>query len=390
VDTAGNEITIYSTKAAQLFVALQMAGLIQNAQLADKYHDLTQELRTQKVSEIIGGIDPNLTPYTDNLLQLVESVYDPKKNPLISNARQKYVLNLDREKFASKEFKKLWEKINSKTYYTVSFDEDKLVQSCIDSLNQNLRVTQTLVVINQGYLESTKQNIPEMKKLIGKQVILEEVAAQNVTFDLIGEIAMPTKLTRKTVACILKGISPAVFKLFKANPEEFIRESINLIDEQKASTIIEHITYDKLQEVWNAEEIFVDGTIGGEYGKNVTDARKHLYDKLRYDSDVEKAIGDELDTADIVELYVKLPSGFYINTPMGKYNPDWAITFREGSVKHIYFVAESKGDASDLQLREVERAKIECARRHFSVISNNEVKYNVVSSFSDLLTIVSS
>ncbi len=390
VDAAGNEMTIDSTKAAQLFVALQMADLIHDAQLSDKYHDLTPELRSQKVSEIINNIDPTLTPFTDNVLQLVESVYDSKKNPLVSNARQNTTLNLDHEKFASKTFKNLWEKINSKTYYTVSFDETKLIKVCIDSLNKNLRVTQTLVVINQGYLDSTKQNNPEMKKLIGKQVILEEVAAESVTFDLIGEIAMPTKLTRKAIADILKGIEPTVFKLFYANPEEFIRESINLINEQKASTIIEHIVYNKLQETWNAEEIFVDNTIGGEYGKNIVDARKHLYDKLRYDSSVEKKLGEEFDTEDAVELYIKLPSGFYINTPMGKYNPDWAISFKEGSVKHIYFVAESKGDLSDLQLREVEKAKIECARRHFSVISDNKVKYGVIDSYSELLKIINS
>lgn len=388
-DVAGNETTIDSSKAAELFVALKSSGLVYEGQLSDSYHDLTPELRSQKVSELISNIDPSLTPFTDNLLQLVESVYDPKKNSLISNARQKAVLNLDQEKFASKAFKNLWEKINSKTYYTVSFDEDKLVKSCIASLNRNLRVTQTLVVINQGYLDATKQNNPEMKKLIGKQVILEEVAAKNVTFDLIGEIAMPTKLTRKAVAAILKGISPAVFKLFIANPEEFIRESINLIDEQKASTIIEHISYDKLQEKWSAEEIFVDPTISGEYGQNIIDAKKHLYDKVRYDSaTVEKPLVEELDTADIVELYIKLPRGFFINTPMGKYNPDWAISFKEGSVKHIYFVAESKGDSSDLQLREVEKAKIECARRHFQAISGDDVKYSIVSSFSELLNAV--
>jgi type III restriction enzyme len=388
IDNSGNEITIDSSKAAQLFVALQMTGLIQEGQLSDSFYDLTPELRTEKITEVIGKIDSSLTPYADNLLLLVESVYDSKKNPIISDARNKATLNLNHEKFASKEFKNLWEKINAKTYYTVAFNEEKLIESCVNSLNKNLRVSQTLVVINQGYLDSTKQNTPEMKKLIGKQVVLEEVAANSVTFDLIGEIAMPTKLTRKTVADILQNIEPAVFKMFATNPEEFIREAIKLIDEQKASTIIEHITYDKLNETWNAEEIFVDATIGGEYGKNVIDAKKHIFDKLRYDSSIEKKLGEDLDTADMVELYVKLPSGFYINTPMGKYNPDWAISFREGSVKHIYFVAETKGDTSDLQLREVEKAKIECARRHFAVISSETVRYGTVTSYSELLTLV--
>ena len=371
-----------------MFAALKMTGLVKDGQLTDEYHDLTPELRAEKVSEVLGNIDNTLTPYTDNVLQLVESVYDPSKNPIVSDARNKATLNLNHEKFASKEFKSLWEKINAKTYYTVSFNEDKLIESCIGSINRNLRVSQTMVVITDGYLTTTKQNTPEMKKLIGKQVILEEVAAKNVTYDIIGEIAMPTKLTRKAVAKILQSIEPAVFKLFATNPEEFIREAIKLIDEQKASTIIEHITYDKLDETWNAEEIFVDATIGGEYGKNIADAKKHLYDKLRYDSNTEKDLAAEMDVQDAVELYVKLPSGFYINTPMGKYNPDWAITFKEGSVKHIYFVAETKGDVSDLQLREVEKAKIECARRHFSVISSDNVKYSAVSSYSELLKLV--
>jgi type III restriction enzyme len=385
-DSAGNELEVDNSKAADIFVALKMAGLVKEGQLTDEYHDLSVELRTEKVSEVLGRIDESLTPYTDNVLQLVESVYNPKVNPIVSDARNKATLNLDHEKFASKQFKELWERINQKTYYTVSFDESKLIDSCVGALNRNLRVSQTLVTITEGYLDSTKQNNPEMKKLVGKQVALEEVAAKNVTFDLIGEIAEPTRLTRKTVATILQKIEPAVFKLFSINPEEFIREAVKLIDEQKASTIIEHITYDTLDETWNAEEIFVDTTIGGEYGKNVADAKKHLFDKLRYDSSVEKQLGEDLDTADMVEMYVKLPSGFYINTPMGKYNPDWAIAFKEGSVKHIYFVAETKGDTSDLQLREVERAKIECARRHFSKISDDTVKYSAVASYSELLS----
>jgi type III restriction enzyme len=387
-DGAGAELEIDSSKAALVFASLKMAGLVKDGQLTDEYHDLSPELRAEKVSEVLSTVDSSLTPYTDNVLQLVESVYDPKKNPIVSDARNKATLNLNQEKFASKEFKSLWEKINAKTYYTVTFNEDKLIESCVNSINRNLRVSQTMVVITDGYLTTTKQNTPEMKKLIGKQVVLEEIAAKNVTYDLIGEIAGPTKLTRRAVAKILQNIEPAVFKLFSTNPEEFIREAIKLIDEQKASTIIEHITYNKLDQTWNAEEIFVDATIGGEYGKNVADAKKHLYDKLRYDSSTEKDLAAEMDTQDIVELYVKLPSGFYINTPMGKYNPDWAITFKEGSVKHIYFVAETKGDTSDLQLREVEKAKIECARRHFSVISSDTVKYSAVSSYSELMTLV--
>lgn len=384
VDAAGNEIKIDDSRAAEIFVYLKNAGLIYEGQLTDKYHEFNDELKGQQITEVLGNVDKQLIPFTDNIITVLESVYDPKRKPMVSDSRKPTALNLDREKFASKAFKNLWKNINSKTYYTVKFDESKLVNSCISALNANLRVTKTMVIINQGYLDSTSQNTPEMKKLIGKQVVLEEIASRDVAYDLLGEIADKTNLTRRAVAAILQGIEAPVFDLFKANPEEFIRVAIQLINEQKAGTIIEHITYDKLQEEWNAEEIFVDATIKGEYGSNIIDAKKHLYDKLRYDSNVEKTLGEELDTEDVVELYVKLPSGFHINTPMGKYNPDWAISFKEGSVKHIYFVAESKGDSSDLQLREVEQAKIECARRHFAVISNGQVKYDVISSYSEL------
>ncbi len=388
-DTAGNEVEINGRDAARLFVRLEDSGLIADGQPTDDFHSMSPELRAQKIGEVLAAVSPELASHAENALLLIESVYDPKKNPMVSNARAKATLNLSQEKFASKQFKDLWERINSKTYYTVQFDEAKLIESCVNAINTKLFVQKTKIVITEGYLKSTKQDAsPEMKKLVGREVVLEEIASHGVTYDLVGEIATVTRLTRRTVAEILSRILPARFEQFAANPEEFIREAIKLIDEQKASTIIEHITYSELDEKWSAEEIFVDPTITGEYGKNVIDAKKHLFDKIRYDSTVEKDLATEMDIADNIELYVKLPSGFYINTPMGKYNPDWAIAFKEGAVKHVYFVAETKGDTSDIQLREVEQAKIECARRHFDKISNDTVKYSAVSTYAELMTAV--
>lgn len=388
-DNTGNEVELNGRDAARLFVRLEDSGLIADGQLTDDFYAMSPELRAQKISEVLAAVSPELAPHAENALLLIESVYDPKKNPMVSNARTKATLNLSQEKFASKEFKELWERINSKTYYTVQFDESKLVQSCINAINARLLVSRTKIVITAGYLSSTGQDkYPEMVREKGSEVALEELASRDATYDLIGEISTTTRLTRQAVADILSGIEPVKFALFAANPEEFIREVIKLIDEQKASTIIEHITYDKLDERWSAEEIFVDPTITGEYGKNIIDAKKHLFDKIRYDSNIEKDLATEMDVAENIELYVKLPSGFYINTPMGKYNPDWAITFREGTVKHIYFVAETKGDTSNIQLREVERAKIECARRHFEKISDSTVKYSAISSYAELMTAV--
>ncbi|KAA6327832.1 hypothetical protein EZS27_023211 [termite gut metagenome] len=383
VDNANNEHTITSTEASRLFVKLEDNGLIKDGQLTDSYHSLSDNQKLEKIKE---QLSDELKPFAENIQTIVANVYDPKRNPLVSNGRKNDKLNLDREKFASKTFQELWAKINAKTYYTVQFDEDKLIEACIRSLNKNLMVTQTKVVVTEGYLKETGQDKkPEMQKLKGKEIILQEIANKNVKYDLLKELSTPTRLTRKTITTILTGIERGIFDKFKQNPEEFIRNAIKLIDEQKAGTIIEHITYNLANDNWKAEEIFVDASISGEYGKNMIDAKKHLYDKLRYDSAIEKQLSEEMDIQEVVEMYVKLPSGFYIHTPMGKYNPDWAISLKEGDVKHIYFVAETKGDISELSLREVEHAKIECARKHFAKISNKTVKYDVVDSFETLL-----
>ena len=135
-------------------------------------------------------------------------------------------------------------------------------------------------------------------------------------------------------------------------------------------------------------DVFTDPTIKGRLGVNAMKAKKHLYDHIVYDSTNEQKFATELDTNTNVAVYVKLPDGFYISTPVGHYNPDWAIAFYEGTVKHIYFVAETKGSMNSMQLRLIEESKIHCAREHFKAISNGEVVYDVVDSYQSLLDLV--
>ena len=208
--------------------------------------------------------------------------------------------------------------------------------------------------------------------------------APNVKYDLIGKLVDETGLTRKAVIAILQGIQPHVFNQFKDNPEEFIVKVAALINDEKATAIIEHITYDVLDEHYGMD-VFTDPTIKGKLGVNAMKAKKHLYDHIVYDSSNERDFATDLDTNTDVAVYVKLPDGFYISTPVGHYNPDWAIAFYEGSVKHIYFVAETKGSMSSMQLRLIEESKIHCAREHFKAISNGNVVYDVVDSYKSLL-----
>lgn len=193
-----------------------------------------------------------------------------------------------------------------------------------------------------------------------------------------------TGLTRRDAAAILMGIRKDTFEQFRFNPEEFIAKAGNLINEQKADVVIEHITYHMLDDRYDTT-IFTDASMRGKRGYNVLKTKKNLYDHLLYDSDNEKKFAEQLDLDKNVAVYVKLPKGFYISTPVGKYNPDWAIAFKEGSVKHIYFIAETKGSLSTLQLRDIEKAKIKCAKEHFRAISNDTVIYDVVDSYSELM-----
>mgnify|MGYP000903904966 CR=1 FL=1 len=205
-----------------------------------------------------------------------------------------------------------------------------------------------------------------------------------VKYDLIGKVVAETGLTRKAIVSILRGIEKTVFDQFGNNPEEFIIKAAQIINEQKATTIIQHITYNKLDAVYDTT-IFTEPNLKGQLGVNAMAVKKHLYDHLLYDSANEKTFAENIDTSNEVAVYVKLPNGFFISTPVGKYNPDWAIAFYEGKVKHIYFVAETKGSMSTLQLRLIEEAKIHCAREHFKAISTGSIVYDVVDSYDALM-----
>lgn len=212
-----------------------------------------------------------------------------------------------------------------------------------------------------------------------------------VRYDLLGKIGESAELTRRTVAEILSGIQPRVFEQFRDNPEHFISEASRIISEQKATMVIERLAYDGLSDRYDID-IFTANQTGQDFSGASAKLKHHIYDYVITDSDVERRFAGELDASDEVVVYAKLPRGFLIPTPVGDYNPDWAIAFRAGAVKHIYFVAETKGTMSSLKLREIENTKIACARKFFDEIgqriSEDRVKYDVVDSYEALMDLV--
>lgn len=377
--------------ALVIYESLIENGYIKRGELTEKYYEAKQNGSLEVPEEISGHIR--------EVISVLDSVYDPNINKP-ENARKNTVnLTLDKDKLNSRAFQELWSRINSRSYYTVSFDEDELIKRAITELNSKLRVSKIYFKVEKG--EQTKKIESKAQLQAGEAFVradmvreeassyLEMKASSSVRYDLVGKVVSETGLTRKAVASILVGIEKSIFDQFGNNPEEFILRAANIINEQKATAIIEHITYDKLTSEFNTN-IFTEPDLKkGALGVNAIEAKRHLYDYVIYDSTNERDFANQLEThSQEVEVYVKLPKGFYINTPVGKYNPDWAIAFYEGKVKHIYFVAETKGDMSSMELREIEKAKAHCAREHFRAISGENIKYDVVSSYDKLWELV--
>lgn len=384
-DDNGNEQVIDGDTGRAIHFDLIVNGYIdKKGVLTDKYYEDKANGELKVAEEVADS--------ATSVIEIIDSIYDSRAMQP-ENARSNNVeLEVDESKLAMPEFKALWAKINSKSVYVVDFDTDELVRKSIDSLDRKLRVSKIYFKVETGAMEQIKS---KEELASGASFVKEEsasygnviAASSNVKYDLIGKLVDETGLTRKAIIQILQGIQPTTFSQFKNNPEEFIIKAASLINDEKATAIIEHITYDVMDDKYGTD-VFTDPTIKGRLGVNAMKAKKHLYDHIVYDSSNERAFATELDTNTNVAVYVKLPDGFYISTPVGHYNPDWAIAFYEGTVKHIYFVAETKGSMNSMQLRLIEESKIHCAREHFKAISNGEVVYDVVDSYKTLLDMV--
>jgi type III restriction enzyme len=393
---------VLKTATGDVEVTPQLAKQIYKYLLKNDYTDdadrITGTYHDAKKAETLAELPPELKPYAAQVYQLIDSVFSASQLPEIGDDRKpkKNPLNAN---FDKQEFKTLWSRINRKAAYSVSFEEAELVQKAVAVLNDKdagLRVTPLQYTIQRG--EQTEAvtydgiKSGEAFKLKATETEVNRLSVHSaVKYDLIGKLAEGTQLTRRTIAEILKGMNVAVFAQFKTNPESFIAEAIRLINEQKATVIIEHLAYDPVEDKFDLD-IFTVGLTKQDFSKAGDKLQRHIYDYVLTDSNIERQFVKELDTSSEVVVYAKLPRGFLIPTPVGDYNPDWAISFKEGAVKHVYFVAETKGSMSSMELREIEKTKIKCARKFFDDINKKfapeQVKYDVVDSFGKLMELV--
>lgn len=392
LSTADGVVTLTEEQAAGIEFYLIQNGYV------DIKRNITEKYHAEKKDGKLAELPEELKPMAEQVFGLVDTVYSDAQLMVPENDRnaKKLVPNAN---FDKREFKELWKRINRKAAYSVQFDDAELIKKSVATLNDEdngLRVTPLQFTVQTGEqaTETTYDDLKSGNAFTVKETVIEKnqnSAHSMVKYDLIGKVAEGTLLTRRTVAKILSGLNKNIFAQFKTNPESFIAEACRLINEQKSTMVIQHLAYDPIEDTYDLD-IFTSGQTKQVLSSADKPLKRHIYDFVITDSDIERQFVKGLDTCTDVVVYAKLPHGFLIPTPVGDYNPDWAISFKEGSVKHVYFVAENKGSRSSKDLREIEKSKIECARKFFDTINKrfnqDNVKYDVADTFESLMQVV--
>jgi len=380
---AGEKFVFTEESAMNFIFELRTKGYV------DENYLITETLIEDIKSDKVEFTYKELAPFKECVCELMENMYNTANFKATTNEKENNIheaILKPNENFAKTEFKNLWNKIKVKTVYEVDFDSEELIKKSIRALDTNLKVKKVIVTITEG---EQKEKIDETSLKAGESMTKQKSYTEKadailgaIKYDLVAEITKATKLTRKTVVKILQGVRMDTFANFKNNPESFIKEVSKIINTEKAATLINNIIYSKTDQTYS-DEIFTINNFNGSLSENVLEVKKHVYDFLKTDSKIERAFAKELESGE-VSVYAKLPNDFKIPTPVGNYNPDWAIVFDNQDFKYVYFVAETKGSMESLQLKEIEERKINYAKKHFEALGHTDVKYDVISTYEEL------
>lgn len=371
--------------------------LVRNEYVDDDGH-ITDKYREDREANTLAPLTESIAELGAAVHALVAGIFDPHAlDGMIRDGNETKVSdNPLNDNFYKAEFKRLWQLIQHKYAYTVDFDGEELARNAIVHIDDKMFVTRLQYTVTSGQQESdfTATKLKSGAGFVAEKsrtYTLDRGAGSAVKYDVIGKIAEGAKLTRRTAARIVAGVRPTVFAMLQNNPEEFIAKAIRLINEEKAAMIVEEITYNRTEGVYDSAIFTAEKN--SDFSR-AYHAKKNVQSYLFADGyakdgkSVERRMAERMDTADEVCVYAKLPKGFHIPTPVGNYSPDWAIAFNKGMVKHIFFIAETKGTMESLQLKPIEQAKIKCAKKLFASLSDDDVVYHEVDSYQSLLDIM--
>ncbi len=381
----GEEEHVISAQEAAMIV-----GYLAMNDYVDDKGNIQQAYHEALRNGTLARLGAKLEPIGEQVQLLIQGIFNPSALAGMiedGNGSAEVVNDRLNDNASREEFKRLWEEINHRYVYTVHYDSEELIKKAIASINNDLRVMELKYVVTTG--EQGMDDLDFTGKQSTRTQTLKDVSTSDVPYDLVGEIAKGATLTRKTVARILKGITLNQLYKFKNNPEEFIRNVVRLIKNQKATMIVEKISYNRIEQRYDSA-IFTNGNTRQPI-ERAYEAKKHIMDYVFWDSKGERKFAEALDKAEEVCVYAKLPRTLKIPTPVGDYAPDWAIAFNDNmGVKHIFFVAETKGSLRSMDLKGAELAKIECAKKLFNNISTSKVRYHEVSDYQNMLDEINS
>nr|WP_312276036.1 DEAD/DEAH box helicase family protein [Moraxella sp. CTOTU46711] len=412
--------TLVSELGGQMVVDDKTANQIYKYLVKNDYLDdddnLLAKFQDDKDNDSLPKLPDELQPFANSIHKLIISVVNPNALDGMFNDGNRPKNTINPDNLNRKEFQALWRRINQKSIYQIQLDSDKLIAESISEIdkvsrerNNNFVQSLTYTVKTSEQKDSLDYDTVKQGDSFGQVQSNREqysVTVQTpIRYDLIGQVASRTNLTRRTVIAVLSKINSAVFSQFKHNPEAFISEVSRIINEQQAKLIVQNIAYELTQERYDSNDIFVSNI---PLSDTAIKANRHVWEYVETDSDVERKFLAELEQhINEVVVYAKLPKNFVIPTPFGGYNPDWAIAFNQDKVRHVYFVAETKGSTSEIDLRETEKQKIASAKAFFAKLqqtqgNNSEleqvdtlaavekmpVSYEVVNSFDSLMQIV--
>ena len=392
LNIGGSDVTVSDKQGRDIY-----RYLIKNDYIDEDDH-VTDKYRADLANDALAPVPESCKEITDGVHALIQSIFDEHAlDDMISDGHEtKIQENALNDNFYKKEFQTLWNYINHKYAYTVEFDSDELIRKAIAHIDDKMFVAKLQYTVTTGQ-QQDDMNSDALKNGASfiaeksKTYTLERAEGSAVKYDLVGKIAEGAKLTRRSAAKILAGIRPYTFAMFKNNPEEFITKAIRLINEQKATMIVEQITYNQTDGTYDSSIFTAEKNT--DFSK-AYHAKKNVQDYVFADGyakdgqSIERQFAESMDLADEVCVYAKLPKGFSIPTPVGNYSPDWAIAFNKGTVKHIFFIAETKGTMDSLNLKPIEQSKIACAKKLFSNLSSADVVYHEVNSYQHLLDIM--
>ena len=373
----GEELHVISEKeASRIIIYLEDNGYV------DDNNCITPDYHNAVASGTLAPLPQQLSNISEGVFTLINGIFDPSAlKDMIQEVKTSIPTNKINENFHRAEFQALWNEINHQYVYTVSYDSDELIEKVILHINAELEVITNLRYVMTEGLQS-QDEVTEFGNTRTQSQVLSDVSTSMVKYDLVGDIAKGAHLTRRSVVKILKGMDEKKLYYFKNNPEEFIRKVITIIKEEKSTMIVEHIHYNITEGKYSSDIFTVTDKVPFD---RAYDSKKHVTDYVLFDSKTEQKFAEDMDAADEVVVYAKLPrSKFYIPTPVGNYAPDWAIAIKRNDVKHIFFIAETKGSMSSMDLSAIEKAKIDCAKKLFNSISSENVKYHEVDSFETL------